>query len=64
MHEPPRRLVTTSLALDYLGTASVGDWVEARCEFRHEGTRLSVVLCTFGCGGRDIARATVRFVPA
>ena len=62
--EPPRRLVTSSLALDYLGTASTGDWIEAHCEFRHEGSRICVAQCSFYCGDRCIARATARFVPA
>ena len=63
-HEPPRRLVTSALAIDYLGTASAADWIEARCGFRHEGARLAVAECVFHCDGRCIARATVRFLPA
>ena len=63
-HEPPRRLITSALAIDYLDTASVGDWVEARLGFRHDGSRLAVAECAFHCGERCIARATVRFLPA
>lgn len=63
-HDPPRRLITTSLAVDYLGAASVGDWLEARCEFSHDGSRLCIVQCTFRCSDREVARATVRFIPA
>lgn len=63
-HDPPRRLVTTSIGLDYLGSATIGDWIEARCASQHEGSRLCVVHCEFVCNGRVIARAIVRFMPA
>ncbi len=62
-HEPPRRLVTTSIGLDYLGSAKIGDWIEARCDFRHEGRRVSVAHCEFRSGDRLIARAIARFIP-
>jgi uncharacterized protein (TIGR00369 family) len=63
-HDPPRRLVTTSIGLDYLGSAKIGDWIEARCDFRHEGGRLCVAHCEFVSGQRVIARAIARFIPA
>jgi len=63
-HDPPRRLVTTSIGLDYLGSAKIGDWIEARCDARHEGRRLCVVHCEFVCDARVIARAVARFIPA
>ena len=63
-HDPPRRLVTTSIGLDYLGSAKIGEWIEARCSSRHEGSRLCVVHCEFACEGRVIARAIARFIPA
>jgi acyl-coenzyme A thioesterase 13 len=63
-HDPPRRLVTTSIGLDYLGSAKIGDWIEARCDFRHEGGRLCVAHCEFRCGDRVVARAIARFIPA
>lgn len=62
-HDPPRRLVTTSIGLDYLGSAKIGDWIEARCDARHEGTRVCVAHCEFACEGRVIARAVARFIP-
>ncbi|HVL59024.1 MAG TPA: PaaI family thioesterase [Burkholderiaceae bacterium] len=59
--DPPRRLTTASLRIDYLGTAEAGDWVEARMQFRHEGSRLSFGGCLFYCGERVIARAETVF---
>ncbi len=39
------RIVTSSLAIDYLGSAVAGDWVEATGRVLRQGKRLVVVEC-------------------
>ena len=51
---PP--LVTVSLTTEYLGTARVGDWVEARATIQRPGRSLAFVSGELTCGGVPIAK--------
>ncbi|WP_265919697.1 PaaI family thioesterase [Cupriavidus nantongensis] len=53
--------VTVNLSLDYLGSARLGDWVEARVEFDKLGSRLRYGNCRLFSGERCLLRATAIF---
>jgi len=57
------KVVTASLAIDYIGSAVVGDWVEARSEIVNVGRRLIIVQCDFWKGAKRIVRANSTFAP-
>ena len=38
---PPLRMVTSSLGIDYVGAAQVGDWVQAEVQVTKAGSRLA-----------------------
>ena len=56
--QPPTGLVTVSLALDFAGTAKVGDWVEARVDIQKQGGRLAFANCYISVGEQRIVRAS------
>lgn len=43
--DPPRKLVTTTLSMDFAGNARPGDWVEARVDLYRPGKRVAFVDC-------------------
>lgn len=43
--EPPTAAVTTNLTLDFLSSASSGDWLEATVEFHKLGSRVAFGNC-------------------
>jgi acyl-coenzyme A thioesterase 13 len=53
--------VTAHLAVDYAGSARVGDWVEAEVEIQRLGTRLAFANCYLVAAGRRIVRASAIF---
>lgn len=57
------KVVTASLAIDYIGSAVEGDWVEARSEVVNVGRRLIIVECGLWKDRRRIARANSTFAP-
>ena len=58
---PERGLVTTSLAVDYLGRASLGQWLEFETAFRHATRRQGVAQAFVTADGAVIARANAAF---
>jgi uncharacterized protein (TIGR00369 family) len=60
--EPPTSAVTTSLSVDFIGSGSVGDWVETRVDFLKVGGRLAFANAYFSVGGQRIARASGVFL--
>ncbi len=56
--DPPVSLVTASLTIEFLGTARLGDWVEAACDFHRVGRRIAFANCYLSNGDRRIARAS------
>jgi uncharacterized protein (TIGR00369 family) len=56
--QPPLRLVTVSLSVDYAGSADEGDWIEARVDVQKVGRRMAFANCFIWCGGERIVRAS------
>jgi acyl-coenzyme A thioesterase 13 len=54
-------LVTASLTIDYVGSARVGDWVEAQVEVQRVGSRLGFANCYLVAGEQRIVRASAIF---
>jgi uncharacterized protein (TIGR00369 family) len=57
----PRRLVTTTLSVDFAGNARPGDWIEARVDVMRPGRRVAFVNCFVHHGADRIARASATF---
>lgn len=57
----PRRLVTTTLSVDFAGNARPGDWIEARVDVMRPGRRVAFVNCFVHHGSDRIARASATF---
>lgn len=62
--EPPARLVTANLSLDFAGSAKVGDWLQAHVDIQKQGSRLSFANCYIVVGEQRIVRASAVFVAA
>ncbi len=60
--DPPRKLVTTSLAVDFAGNARVGDWIEARVDVMRPGRQVAFVNCFVLHAGERIARGSATFL--
>lgn len=56
--DPPRRLVTTSLSVDFAANAGPGDWIEARADVMRPGTRVAFINCFVYLGEVRIARGS------
>lgn len=57
--------VTAHLAVDYAGSARIGDWIESKVEIQRMGTRLAFANCYLIAGsGRRIVRASAIFARA
>lgn len=54
----PRRLVTVSLNVDFIGTATIGDWVWLQMDAPHIGSRVAIANARLLVGDRQIARAS------
>jgi uncharacterized protein (TIGR00369 family) len=59
--EPERGLVTTSLSIDFLGRAALGQWLEVDTGFVHAGKRHGVAQAFVTADGEVIARANAAF---
>ena len=58
---PARGLVTTSLSIDFLGRAELGQWLEVNTTFTHAGKRHGVAQAFVTAGSEIIARANAAF---
>ncbi len=56
--QPPQPMVSVNLSTDFLGSAKVGDWLEAHVTVRKHGSRLSFAECNLMVGERAIVRAS------
>ena len=54
-------VATVSLTVDYLGTASEGDWVEAHVAVERLGGTLAFVDCSVRAGEKEIVRGRAVF---
>lgn len=59
---PPLRMITTSLCVDYVGTARKGDWVEAHVNIVKAGRRLAFANTTIRVGTNPVASARAIFL--
>ena len=55
---PGAPILTTSLTIDYLGTASSGDWVEATAHVQRAGRSMAFANAELFCEDRRIAKAS------
>ena len=62
--EPPTRLTTVSLSLDYAGAAKVGDWVETRVDIQRLGSQIGFANAYLYVGDKRIVRASAVFARA
>jgi uncharacterized protein (TIGR00369 family) len=56
--------VTAHLAVDYAGSARVGDWIQSEVEIQRIGSRLAFANCYLVAAGRRIVRASAIFARA
>lgn len=61
---PPLKLVTTNMSVDFAGAAQVGDWVEARVDVQKTGRRLAFANAYLHVGPDRIVRASATFLVA
>ncbi|HEX5784314.1 MAG TPA: PaaI family thioesterase [Burkholderiaceae bacterium] len=59
--DPPLRMTTTSLGLDYVGTAKLGAWLEAEVNVVKVGSRLAVATALISSDGAPVASARAAF---
>ncbi|TCW85423.1 esterase [Burkholderia sp. SRS-46] len=59
---PPLRMITTSLTIDYVGTAQKGDWVEAHVSIVKTGRRLAFANAVIKVGATPVASAAAVFL--
>jgi uncharacterized protein (TIGR00369 family) len=57
----PRSIVTVSLAIDFLGSAQTGQWLEFVPRVLKAGSNLGFADCIVSAGGQPIARASATF---
>jgi acyl-coenzyme A thioesterase 13 len=62
--EPPLRLTTASMSIDFAGSAQVGDWVQGRADVQRIGRTLAFVNAYLSIEDRRILRASSVFAVA
>ena len=62
--DPPARLITASVSADFVGSARLGDWVEARVDVQRVGGRMAFANAYLHVGDRRVARASAVFARA
>jgi len=60
--DPPTRLVTANLSLDFAGSATKGAWLETAVEIQKQGARLAFANCYITASGERIVRASAVFM--
>ncbi len=59
--KPPLRMATASLALDYMGAAPLGSWVQARVTIDKIGRHMAFASASIAAEGRPVATARALF---
>jgi len=59
--ERPQGLVTVSLSVDYLGSATIGQWLQVDTNFVKTGGSICFVQCLVTADGDPCARANATF---
>ena len=62
--DPAVRLLTSSLSLDFAGSAKIGDWIETSVDLQHVGRQLGFANAYLTVGARRIVRASGVFLRA
>jgi acyl-coenzyme A thioesterase PaaI-like protein len=62
--DPPLRLTTASMSVDFAGSAQVGDWGRGRADIQRIGRTLAFVNAYLWVDGRRIVRASSVFAVA
>lgn len=62
--DPPLALTTAGLTVDFLGAATVGDWIEGRADILRSGRSLAFASCLLTVGVRRVVRASATFAVA
>ncbi len=60
--DPPIRATTISMSADFIGGASVGDWLEAHVDEYQLGSRLAFANAYLVVGDKQVARASGVFL--
>lgn len=60
--EPPIRMTTTNLGVNYVGVAKVGDWLEAKVTVVRVGSRLAFANALITVSGAPVATAQATFL--
>lgn len=60
-YDPPAPLVTINLALDYLGLARLGQWLDVTTTVIKTGKALAFASCLVNADGTPIARGNATF---
>ncbi len=60
--DPPLKLVTTNMSVDFAGAGAVGDWIEARVDIQKTGRRLAFANAYLHVGPQRIVRASATFL--
>jgi acyl-coenzyme A thioesterase 13 len=53
-----RTLITTSITIDFIASAAIGDWLTAHTDLQQAGKRLGFANCYLMVGDKRIARAS------
>lgn len=56
--DPPRPMVTVSLASDFLEPAKEGEWLEAHVQIQRMGAHLAFASCNLDVGAKTVLRAS------
>lgn len=59
--DPPRRLTTASITIDYTGTAIVGDWIRVELDPPRVGRQIAFANARLMSGDKQVARASAVF---
>jgi acyl-coenzyme A thioesterase 13 len=57
-HDPPARVATASLSIDYAGAVELGETVIATVDVQRIGRRLAFANCDLHCGERRVVHAS------
>jgi acyl-coenzyme A thioesterase 13 len=60
--DPPMRATTISMSADFVGSAGIGDWLEAHVEMNQLGARLAFANAYLMVGDKRVARVSGVFL--
>lgn len=60
--QPPLRMTTANLSIDYVGTAKLGDWIESQVQVIKAGSRLAFAKALISAAGKPVASTSAVFL--